>query len=278
MWTLPSCRGHHFVGCVFHGVAHNEVESGIHQNLLAFLYISPFEAQHHRKFDVSFLRGLHNSRCQRIHAQNAAENVDQHRFHALVAEQDLERVGDLLGTGAAAYIEKVRGHAAGGLDDVHGGHGQAGAVHHSADAAVELDVIQTVLRSLDLERIFLGDVTQFADIRMAEQRVVVEGKLGVEREKAAIGSGDERIDLEQGSVGVEKRLVEVGQKLHREVDLLGIESKPESHLARLKRLQPHAGIDVLFQNSVGILRSDLLDIHSAGGRGHEHWLAFGTVD
>ena len=82
---------------------------------------------------------------QRIHAQDAAENIDQHRLHVLIAEQDFERMGDLLSVRAAAHVEKVRRHAASVFDDVHGRHRQAGAIHHAADVAIQLDVVQAVL-------------------------------------------------------------------------------------------------------------------------------------
>ena len=58
----------------------------------------------------------------------------------------------------------------------------------------------------------------------------------------------------------------------------GVKSQLESHLARLKRLQAHAGVDVLLQNGIGILRGHLLDLHSARRRGHEYRLAFRAVD
>ena len=111
----------------------------------------------------------------------------------------------LLGVGAAADVQKIRRHAARILDDVHGGHRQAGAVHHAADVAVELDVVQAVLRGLDFERIFFGDVAQFFQVGMAEQRVVVEIHLGIEREQAAVAAGDERIDFHQRRIGFLER-------------------------------------------------------------------------
>jgi hypothetical protein len=37
------------------------------------------------------------------------------------------------------------------LDDIHGGHGQASAVHHAPDVAGQTDVIQVVLRCLHLQ-------------------------------------------------------------------------------------------------------------------------------
>jgi hypothetical protein len=61
---------------------------------------------------------------QHVAAQDAAEDVDEHRLHVLVGHQDPERVLDLLGVGAAAHVEEVRRLAARQLDDVHGGHRQ----------------------------------------------------------------------------------------------------------------------------------------------------------
>src|ERR1700730_4730190 len=86
----PSRRGHNFVGRILHSVGHHEVESRLHQNLLALVHVGSFKPQHDGKLDVSLLRRLHNPGGQSIDAQNAAKNVDQHRFHALIAEQDFE--------------------------------------------------------------------------------------------------------------------------------------------------------------------------------------------
>ena len=83
--------------------------------------------------------------AMRSHADDAAEDVDQHGLHLRVGEQDAERVRDLLLRGAAADVEEVRRLAAVELDDVHGRHRQAGAVDHAADVAVELDVVEAEL-------------------------------------------------------------------------------------------------------------------------------------
>src|SRR6266849_6616536 len=98
---------------------------------------------------------------------------------------------------------------------------------------------------------------------MAKKSVVIEGQFGVECKQAAIGRGDERINLEEGSVGIEKRLVKVREKLHRGIDLPGAQPQLESHLARLKRFQAHARIDMLLQNGIWIFRGHLLYIHPA---------------
>src|SRR6202041_1748621 len=145
----------------------------------------------------------------RIDAQDATKNVNQHRLHALVAEQDFERVRDLFGISPAANIEEVRGHAAGVFDDIHRRHCEPGAVDHAAHTAIELDVVQAVFRSLNLERIFFRDVAQFADIGMAEERIVIESQLGIECEKATVCGGDEGIYFEERCICVKKGFVEI---------------------------------------------------------------------
>ena len=63
-------------------------------------------------------------------------------------------------------------------------HGEAGAVDHAADVAVERDVGEVVLGGLDFLLVFFGDVAQRDDVGVAEERVVVEGDLGVEARAA----------------------------------------------------------------------------------------------
>ena len=153
----------------------------------------------------------------------------------LVRHQDLERVPDLLRVGAAADVEEVRRLAAGQLDDVHRRHREAGAVDHAADVAIELDVVQGELRRLDLERIFFVEIAQLLDVGVAEERVVVEVHLRVEREQVAVFGDDQRIDLEQRGVGGDERLVERGHQLRRLADLRPLEPERERQLARLER-------------------------------------------
>ena len=107
---------------------------------------------------------------------------------------------DLLLGGAAADVEEVRRLHAVELDDVHGRHGEAGAVDHAADRAVERDVVEIVFRGLDFLGVFFGEIAQRGDVGMAEQRVVVEVDLGVEADQLVVLGDDQRIDLEQAHV------------------------------------------------------------------------------
>ncbi len=89
---------------------------------------------------------------------DAAEDVDEDALHIGVAHDDLEGLRHLLLGGAAADIEEVGGLAAEQLDDVHGRHGQARAIDHAADFAIELDVGEVVFAGFDFRRIFLVQV------------------------------------------------------------------------------------------------------------------------
>ena len=161
----------------------------------------------------SSLTGRDDALREDVAAQDAAEDVDQHGADVLVGQQDLERVPNLLGIGAAAHVEEVGRLAARQLDDVHRRHGQAGAVHHAADGAVEADVVERELRRLDLERILLAEVPQLAEVGVAVERVVVEVHLRVERQQVAGGGDDERVDLEHRRVGAPEGVVEGVQQL-----------------------------------------------------------------
>jgi len=167
-----------------------------------------------------------------------------------------------------------------------------------SQSKVQTNVTSAVLDNVPAGRSFQS-VIQFAPGARAEPlqggpagTSTVPGQLGfqvdgsgnsensylVEGQETAVGGGDEGIDLEERRVGVEKRLVKIRKKLHCGIDLLGFQPEPESHLARLKRFQAHARIDVLLQNRVGIFGGYLLNIHSARGRGHEHGLALHAVE
>jgi hypothetical protein len=93
---------------------------------------------------ADFFRRLNHAVGQTVTAKDAAEDIDEDRFDIGIALKNTEAVFDLLGTGAAAHVEEVDGVAAGVLDTVHGGHGQAGAVDHVADvpAFAQMDIVQ----------------------------------------------------------------------------------------------------------------------------------------
>ena len=185
-------------------------------------------------------------------------------------------MADLLFIRAAAYVEEVGRHSACVFDDVHGRHGQARAVHHAADVAVELDVVQVVLGGLNFERVLFGDVAQFLEFRVAEHGVIVDRYLRIERNQATVFRRDQGIDFEHGTVALGKRPVQALHELDGGADLRPFQPQGKCQLARLIRSHS-GGFDVFPQNRVGILFRHLLDFHTARSGHHDHGLAFGAV-
>jgi hypothetical protein len=165
----------YFLRCVLHAVGHGEIQAGFQQNLAAQFDIGAFHADHDGHLNTQVRAAAAPRRWPaRIAAQNAAENIDQYCLHGLIGEQDAEGVFDLLGIRAAADVQKIGRTSAGVFHDIHGAHGEAGAVHHAGHVAVELDVVETEFGGLHFERIFLIEVAQLGQILVTEHRVVVE--------------------------------------------------------------------------------------------------------
>src|SRR6267154_5023352 len=63
-------RSYHFVGGIFHGFGNYNVESRLHPDFSSFLDVGAFQSQYDRQLKIGFPGRFHNSRCQRIHAQD----------------------------------------------------------------------------------------------------------------------------------------------------------------------------------------------------------------
>ena len=81
---------------------------------------------------------------------------------------------------------KFAGLAARQLDRVHRRHRQTGAVDDAADIAGQADIVEAAIGGAAFARVFLALVAQFRHLRVPEQRVVVEGHLGIERQDAVV--------------------------------------------------------------------------------------------
>src|SRR5262249_25614169 len=122
----------------------NDVEAGLPQNLLPELDIGAFEPHDQRHGQADFAHGGNHAFGDHVAAHDAAENVDQDSLHVRIGGDDLERGGDLFLAGAAADIEEVGRRLAVELDDVHGRHGEACAIDHATDGAVERHIVEVV--------------------------------------------------------------------------------------------------------------------------------------
>ena len=211
----------------------------------------------------------HHAGGDGVAAHDAAEDVDQDALHLGVGEHQLEGLGDLLGGGAAADVEEVGRLRAEQLDGVHGGHGQAGAIHQATDVAVEGNVGQVELGSLDLGRVLLIEIAHGDDILVAEQRVRIEVHLGIERHHAAVAGEDQRIDLGEAGVGVPERLVQPLQHAAR-LRHGGLRHADLARdVVRLGILQAGGRVDEDLVDLFWRMRGNLFDVHAALARSHQ---------
>src|SRR5690606_34852425 len=109
------------------------------------LDVGALKARNDRNLHADFLHRGNHAFSDQVAAHDAAEDVDQDGLDLGVGKNELERLGDAFLGGAAADVEEVRRIAAVQLDDVHGGHGETGAVHHAGNVPVERDVVEAVL-------------------------------------------------------------------------------------------------------------------------------------
>ena len=109
------------------------------EDLDRHLLVGAGEPDDDRHLDLELAGGGDDAVGDVVGAGDAAEDVEEDRLHVRIGGDDLERVDDLLRVRAAADVEEVGRLAAVVLHQVHRRHREAGAVHHAADVAVELD-------------------------------------------------------------------------------------------------------------------------------------------
>src|SRR6266702_7690002 len=140
--ALASLDGlHDLLRGVVEIVGRHHVQAGFTDDLLAELDIGAFEADHQRHAETRFTHRRRDAFGDDVALHDTTEDVDENALHVRVGGDDLEGGRDLLLAGAAADIEEVCRRHAVELDDVHRRHGEAGAVDHAADIAVEGDVV-----------------------------------------------------------------------------------------------------------------------------------------
>src|SRR5690606_8291152 len=124
----------------------------------------------------------------------------QDRLDVGIRSHQREGFRDLLGAGTATNVEKVGWLTTAQFDRVHGRHGEPGAVNYAADRAVELDERDSGCAGLELGRVLFMRIAQLLDRGMAAEGVVVEAHLRIDRKPGAVGSQDQRVDLDEGRI------------------------------------------------------------------------------
>ena len=148
------------------------------------------------------------------------------------------------------------------LDEVHRRHGEARAVHHARDVAIQRDVVEVVLARTALHRVLLRGVALFCEIRLPEERIRVDVDLRIERQELALPGDDERIHLDEARILLEVQPVQRHQDRLELAHLLRGEAEPEGELAALVRLQTRRRVHVHGEDLLGRMRRDFLDVHA----------------
>src|SRR5690625_3627996 len=192
------------------------------QDLAPQLGVVAVQTHHQRLADVvpaplEHLQCLDDAVGDRVARGDTAEDVDEDALDLGVAQDDLQAVGHDLGGGTATDVQEVGGRDPAVLltgvgDHVQRGHDQARAVADDADLALELDVVQALGGSTQLQCVEVGLIGEGHTFEVAKERVVVQDDLAVERDDPAVLGQDERVDLHQGGVLIHGHVPEPGDR------------------------------------------------------------------
>jgi hypothetical protein len=156
------------------------LQAAVVDQLLRLDGVGALQANDDGDFDVAdVLVGIHDALCYAVAAHDAAEDVHQDGLHCGVLQDDAEGFLHAGGVGRTTDVEEVGGFATAELDDVHGGHGEAGTVHHAAHVAVELHVVEASFTGFHFDGILLGLVAHLGVVRVAVEGVAVQAHLGI---------------------------------------------------------------------------------------------------
>ena len=160
------------------------------------------------------------------------------------------------------------------LDDVHGGHGQAGAVDQASDVALELDVIEIELAGLDFQRGFLPQVAHGQQLRVPVEGAVIHAELGIHGDERfaalRVPHPAQRVDLEEAGVALPPGLIDAAQEPGGRAHEVAAQAQGGGELAGLVGHEAHRGVDKFLDNLPRGARRHFLDVHAAFGAGHDH--------
>ena len=112
-----------------------------------------------------------------------------------------------------------------------------GRLHAKDDVAIQANVGQPAISSTTFARVLLGFVTQFADLRMTEHRIVIKGHFGIKRDHTIITGHDQRVDFNHRRIQFGKRAITPLQCPHHLADQPRSDAKSKRDLTGLEILQ-----------------------------------------
>ena len=119
-----------------------------------------------------------------------------------------------------------------------------------------------------LLRILAREVAQLRVVGVAEQRVVIERDLRVQRLDLPVRRDDQRVDLDQRRLLGDERVVQLRQQCTDRTHDVGVDTGLIGEPAPVKVLKAEQRVDVQTRKRIGVLRRHRLDVHAALGREH----------
>ena len=242
------------------------------------LNVGAFEAHNQRHLQTDLFHSSDHALGDHVTAHDATKDVHQNALHVGVRGDDLEGFGHFLFGGAAANVEEVCRFRTIQFDDVHRRHGQTRTVHHTADFAVQCDVVQVELGRGQFFGVFFGFVAQGSNISVAIDRVAIKAQFRVQQFQAAGVGHDQRVDLQHLHVFFHEGFVEDTHQGNAFFDLFALKAQSKCNAATVERLIAGGGINREAQDFFGRAGSDFFDVHAAFGRADERHAAGDAVN
>ena len=133
---------------------HLDCEENPTHKFMRNLHVRPLQPRHNRRPQIHTLHHTNQPLGDSIAPYDPPEDIYEDGCNFWVRGDEIKGLLDGLRGSAAANIEEVCRLAAVELDDVHGGHGEAGAVDEAADVAVKFDEVEAM--SIGVEVSVLG--------------------------------------------------------------------------------------------------------------------------
>jgi len=236
-------------------------------DLVGLLHVGALQTGDDGDLEVEVLDSVDQTGGDGVAPYDTTKDVDEDGSHLLVAGDELKGLLDGGGGGTSTDVEEVGGLAAVELDDVHGGHGETGAVDKAANVTLELDEVEAGLSSANLLGVLLRSIAPAKDLLLPVVGVVVEAELGVHAQNLVVRGLGEGVDLDLSGVLLEEDLVQLLDGVLGVLDALLAEAQLGGDLAGNLVCYADVDVNVGCDDGFGVLLGDTLDIDTTlGGR------------
>nr|GME07389.1 Uncharacterised protein [Ipomoea batatas] len=192
----------------------------VRQFLSAQFSVVTFQTYHDRYVNTDFCYCTDDAVCDQVATHDAAEDVNEYRFHRVVRQDDFKGFGYALFGRAAADIQEVRWLATVVLNDVHRTHREACAVNHTTDVAFQRNIVQFPLCRVRFTRIFLAWIAHFTQLWLTEQGIAIGTQFAIQTDQVALLGDHQRVDLNHRQIALQEHGGQTHENFGELADLL----------------------------------------------------------